>query len=142
MSQTRILIKGTLFQGIAGPMLFNSQGNLALLQDHQLVQNELVMWLLTGITETFMEPQDGVGLDEQLFDPGDDTTFIVLQSFIKNRLDELEQRVELIDVKIKRLEDSGDESKVVAIITYKIPALIDTTEEGTYSIEVGVGTVA
>lgn len=138
---TKIVVRSQLFKGIATPVLFNSQGNIALLQDHQLVQNELVMWLLTGITETFMDFNDGVGLDDQLFDPGDDTTFIVLQNLIKDKLDQLEQRVEIKDVKIKRSEEAGDESKVIAIITYKIPALVDQSAEDTYTLQVGVGTV-
>lgn len=136
-----IEVKSQLFKGIAMPTLFDSKGNIALMQDNDLVRHELIYWLITGITETFMDFNDGVGLDDQLFDPGDETTFTVLQSMIKDRLDQLEQRVEIKDVKIKQSDEPGDESKIIAVIIYKIPALVDQSAEDTYSLQVGIGTV-
>lgn len=138
MSGTRIVVKSNLFQGIAMPFVFNSSGNIALQQDHDLVQNELVQWLLTAITETFMEPNDGVGLEGQLYNPNDSATFVVLADYIRNRLDELEPRVELQGVELRRSDDPGDETKIIALITYRIPALIDSEERASYQFEVRV----
>jgi len=137
---TRIIVKSTLFQSIAGPLLFNSQGNLALLQDDRLIQHELIMELLTGITETFMEPNDGVGLETQLFDPNDDLSFSIIQNYIKNRLNELEQRIEVVDVRLKRIEDEpAADAKVVATLTYKIPTLIEEVGEELYTVNLSIG---
>jgi phage baseplate assembly protein W len=136
---TRVKIGSNLYQGFAGPLLLNAQGNIAQLQDSDLITQDMIMWLLTGVTEPFMEPQDGVGLNDVLYDPSDPTTYYLLQNYIRERLNELEPRIEVVSVVVHRAQDVGDEAKIIAIIIYKIPALIKQGQDNTYKVQVPLG---
>ena len=131
----QIVVKSHLFQGIAGPIRFNSRGNLALQQDHDLIQHELIMWLLTSLTETFMDLEDGVGLDTQLYDPSDSTNYTILSNYIRNRLNQLEHRIDVVDIQVRRVDEPGAESKIAAILLYQVPALIQAGADENYQVE-------
>jgi phage baseplate assembly protein W len=128
-----------LYQGIASPMFFTGNGNQLFQRDHKLIESEIILCLLTGIDEPFMEPGQGVGLETQLFEPGDEVTFVILRNFIKSRLSALEPRIELIDVLFRRITEIGDETKLLVTLVYKIPALVQGRVGQPYSLTVAIG---
>lgn len=123
MAENNTVVNIHTYQGIASPLQFNSRGNLALLRDRYLIQEDLRSWIMTSQFEPFMEPMDGVGLDVQLFDPNDETQHTIVASYVKQQLGELEPRVEVVEIKVAASEENSEESNMIGNMVYRIPAI-------------------
>jgi len=107
-----------LFQGIAGPLLFNSTGNIGLARDQSLLGEELIDLLLTLWQEVFMEPEDGMGLDQFLNEPNDLDTYTVVATYLRDRMNNLEDRVTVKDLIMR--PDSNNPSTMLVLVLWAI----------------------
>ena len=107
-----------LYQGIAGPLLFNSEGNIGLARDQSLLGEELIDLLLTLWQEVFMEPEDGMGLDQFINDPNDPDTYTVISTYLRDRMNNLEDRVTVKDIIMR--QDEQNPSIMIVLVVWAI----------------------
>jgi len=119
-----------IYQGIAGPLLFRSDGNIGLARDRALLTEELIDLALTLWQEVFMEPNDGVGLNQFLFEPNDQDTYNILSHYLRDRMNGLDDRITVTEVSMTTAEDG---SKMLVLILWRINAEVDQSE--LYSLE-------
>ena|SRR5690348_10497964 len=72
-------------------------GDLGLMFDVNCIKNSLKNLILTNKYER-LDPNIGTNVDKLLFENSIGTTVAVLQSYIKNTVENYEKRVQLIDV--------------------------------------------
>lgn len=119
-----------IFQGVGGPLRFNSVGNISLARDGSLLREDIMDWLLTLINESFMEPDDGLGLDQFKFDPNDRDTHELISSFIRDKLNANDERVSVQDVFLRPDKEGRD---LLILIVFQIATDQESTD--IYSIE-------
>jgi hypothetical protein len=123
-----------MYQGISGPLLFRSDGNIGLARDRALLQEELIDMALTLWQEVFMEPEDGVGLDQFQFDPNDEDTYVILNNYLRNRMNRLDDRIAVTEVTMGQ-DSTGN--ILLVLILWRIVAEADQTQ--VYSLELDTG---
>lgn len=119
-----------IYQGIAGPLLFRSDGNIGLARDRSLLTEEMIAMVLTLFQEIFMEPADGVGLDQYLFEPNDPDTYNIVGNYLRDRMNNLDDRIAVDQISF-RPDDTG--ARMLVLILWKIRA--DTDQTGLYELE-------
>ena len=133
MPDVQTLLDDYIYQGISAPLLFRSDGNIGLARDQSLLEEELIAMVLTLFQEVFMEPTDGVGMDQFQFELNDTDTYNIVGNFLRDRMNALDERIGVEAVSFNQ-DDSG--RRMLILVLWKIRA--DTDQDALYELELSM----